>query len=37
MNQKDKKKVIAILKTADGGCEICVKKLLNQFKKEFGK
>ena len=31
MNEKEAKKVIKILKPADGGCEFCVDKILRRF------
>ena len=35
MDKEDAKKVIAILRTADGGCDYCVKDLLELFYAEF--
>lgn len=35
MNEEEAKKVIGILKCADGGCEFCVNDLLELFKKQF--
>lgn len=35
MTKSEATKVIAILKTADGGCKYCVAELLKKFYKDF--
>ena len=35
MTQKEADEIIAILKTADGGCKFCVEELLEKFYKAF--
>jgi hypothetical protein len=35
MTQEEAAKVIAILKTADGGCKFCAAELLKKFFKDF--
>lgn len=35
MTEKEARKVITILKTADGGCKFCVAELLKKFFKDF--
>lgn len=35
MIQDEAAKIIAIIKTADGGCKFCVAELLEKFFKEF--
>ena len=35
MTKEEAKKIIAIMKTADGGCGYCVSELLERFVKEF--
>ena len=35
MTKEEAKKIIAIMKTADGGCEYCVYDLVSEFVNEF--
>jgi len=35
VSKKDAEKFIEVLKTADGGCQYCVKNLLKNFIKKF--
>lgn len=35
MTKEEAQKVLEIMRTADGGCEYCVKELLDQFEEAF--